>query len=202
MMSDVSCPGAIIVLFKVGDQRYVHTGDFRYYDGLCRHNIFKDPIDILYLDNTYGNPKYCFPTQEKVIDTLAQLIRKLESGKSIETVLKNQKTLMSWLEPAQICKKPKILFVVGTYTIGKEKIALGIAKEFDYWIYASPSKREILALLDDDELNSRMVSDPKAARIHLVKMDELNKVCLNEIVQKNVDIDMVLAVRPTVLFVI
>jgi DNA cross-link repair 1A protein len=150
------------------------------------------------LDTTYGNPKYCFPTQEKVIDTLGQLIRKLESGKSIETVIKNQKTLMSWLEPRQSLKKPKILLAIGTYTIGKEKVALGLAKEFGYLIYASPSKRDIMSLLDDDELNTRMVTDPNDARIHLLKMDELNKVYLNEIVKKNVTIDMVLAIRPTV----
>jgi DNA cross-link repair 1A protein len=182
----------------VVDRRYIHTGDFRYYNGLCSHDIFKHPIDILYLDNTYANPKHCFPPQEKVIDTLAQLIRKLESGKSIETVVKNQKTIMSWLEPAQILKKPKILLALGTYTIGKEKIALGLAREFGHFIYASPSKRELLDLLDDFELNSRMISDPKAAGIHLIKMDELNKVCLNEIALKNVDIDVVVGIRPTV----
>jgi DNA cross-link repair 1A protein len=135
-----------------------------------------------------------------VIDTLAQLVRKLESGKSIETVIKNQKTLNSWLEPRQSFKKPNILLAIGTYTIGKEKVALGLARDFGYLIYASPSKREIVNLIDDDELNTRMVTDPKDAKIHLLKMDELNKVCLNEIVKKNVHIDMVLAIRPTVPF--
>lgn len=160
--------------------------------------MFKDPIDILYLDNTYGNPKYCFPTQEKVIDTLTLLIRKLELGKSIETITRNQKTLMSWLEPAKSCKKPKLLVAVGTYTIGKEKVAVRLARELDCLIYSSPSKREILGLLDDVELQSRMVCDPNAAKIHLLKMDELNKGCLNELIQKNLDIDMVLAIKPTV----
>lgn len=152
------------------------------------------------MDNTYGNPKYCFPTQEEVIDTLAQLIRKLESGKSIETLTRNQKTLTSWLQPNKSCKKPNILVAVGTYTIGKEKVAVRLAKELDCKIYASQSKREILGLLDDFDLQSRIVCDPTAARIHLLKMDELHKGVLNQILQKNLDVDMVVAIKPTVYF--
>jgi DNA cross-link repair 1A protein len=150
------------------------------------------------MDNTYGNPKYRFPTQEKTIDTLASLIRKLESGKSIETIVRNQRTIMSCFEPSR-SQKPKILVVMGTYTIGKEKIALGLAHNLDCLIYASDSKREILGLLDNMELSKRLTSDSNSAKIHIVKMDQLNKVYLTEIAQKHSGIDLILAIKPTVI---
>jgi DNA cross-link repair 1A protein len=140
-----------------------------------------------------------FPTQEKTIDTLTLLIRKLETGKSIETIVRNQRTIMSWLEPANISQNPKILLVIGTYTIGKEKIALRLAQNLDCLIYASESKREIWGLLDDVELSKRLTSDSNSARIHIVKMDQLNKVSLADIAQKHADIDLVLAIKPTVI---
>lgn len=198
-MIDISCPGAIILLFEVGHERYIHTGDFRYYEGLCDHPIFKQPIDILYLDNTYGNPKYCFPTQQQVIDTLIQLYKKLETGKSIESIVSNQKTLMSWLEPRSNVKAPKIQLVMGTYTIGKEKIVLGLARALGLLIYTCPTKREIWNLIDDSCLQEQLTVDPASAKIHISQMNELNKGFLGKIIQDRPDIDLLLAIKPTVI---
>ena len=150
------------------------------------------------MDNTYGNSKYCFPTQQRVIDTLILLFKKLETGKTIENIVSNQKTLLSWLEPIGNPTSPKIQLVVGTYTIGKEKIALGLARALGLLIYACPTKREIWNLLDNNYLLEQLTGDPISAKIHIAQMNELNKGFLDRIIQVRPDIDLLFAIKPTV----
>lgn len=76
------CPGAVIFLFKVpmenGEvKRYLHTGDFRANPRMCIHPALRQPenppIDILYLDTTYLDPKWAFPSQEQTIKTACKI---------------------------------------------------------------------------------------------------------------------------------
>ncbi|CAG8688372.1 23518_t:CDS:2, partial [Gigaspora rosea] len=68
------CPGSALFLFKIkcanGEiKRYLHTGDFRACPRQVLHSAIAQPnnppIDILYLDTTYLNERYCFPAQEQ-----------------------------------------------------------------------------------------------------------------------------------------
>ncbi|CAG8536334.1 11544_t:CDS:2, partial [Scutellospora calospora] len=68
------CPGSVLFLFKTkcanGEtKRYLHTGDFRACPRQVLHSAIvqpnNPPIDILYLDTTYLNERYCFPAQEQ-----------------------------------------------------------------------------------------------------------------------------------------
>ena len=90
------CPGSCLFLFE-GPQtvdilasakggsshlisrkpvRYLHCGDFRASPVHAHHPRIKNTrIDIIYLDTTYLNPRYCFPAQEQVVEACAEMVK-------------------------------------------------------------------------------------------------------------------------------
>jgi len=74
------CPGSVLFVFDLHrpKRRYLHTGDFRASPDMTVDPILRQPqnvpIDILYLDTTYSNPRYTFPPQDVVIQETARLI--------------------------------------------------------------------------------------------------------------------------------
>ena len=110
------CPGAVLFLFKVilSDgrvARHLHTGDFRANPRMCLHPFIKGTrIDTLYLDTTYLQGSYTFPSQDKAIEAAWQV--------TDEILNEPLGALETWLQRAI----PKVLIVVGTYTVGKEKV--------------------------------------------------------------------------------
>ena len=67
----------------------------------------------------------------------------------------------------------KLLVICGTYSIGKERICLGIAKALNCKIYAPPNKLKICAALEDPELSARLTSDPLEAQVHMQMIMEI-----------------------------
>jgi len=63
---------------------------------------------------------------------------------------------------------------VGTYSIGKERIVVGIAKALGTKIYASAGKRRICACLEDEELMDLITDDPKDGQVHMTRYSLLN----------------------------
>jgi len=53
------CPGAVMILVTGDKGRVLHTGDFRYKKSMLEW--FPDPIDHLYLDNTFATERENFP---------------------------------------------------------------------------------------------------------------------------------------------
>ncbi|KAL6720875.1 DNA cross-link repair protein PSO2/SNM1 [Lecanora helva] len=72
-------------------------------------------------------------------------------------------------------KKPRgrLLVIIGTYSIGKERICLGVARALNSKIYAPPSKQRICAALCDAELTSRLTTDPLEAQVHMQMLMEI-----------------------------
>jgi hypothetical protein len=60
------------------------------------------PLTAVFLDTTYCDPNYAFAKQADVISCIAQAVQRKQG--------------------------PKVLFLVGTYSIGKERICKEIAK--------------------------------------------------------------------------
>ncbi|KAH7373790.1 hypothetical protein KP509_17G075000 [Ceratopteris richardii] len=76
------CPGAVQFLFQVPTEkdrtflRYLHTGDMRYSPAMKSESSLCDFIgaNAVFLDTTYCNPKYVFPTQDESIGYIAETI--------------------------------------------------------------------------------------------------------------------------------
>jgi len=163
-------------------------------------------IDVCYLDTTYLNPKYAFPCQEDVIKACADMCVSLNKTKVDERdeweQMKRERSgsgMVKFIQKDQETKqedtgteasgtisasedKPRgpLLVVVGTYSIGKERICLSIAKALDCKIYAPANKQRICAALEDEELNSRLTTNPRAAQVHMTPLFEIRAETLDD----------------------
>jgi hypothetical protein len=151
-------------------------------------------IDHLFLDTTYLDPRYNFPSQESVVDLIAFIVKEMRLGHSIQSICDpNQKTLETWNN-----REPKrVLVVVGTYLIGKEKVFTRLAKALETKFFAENRKRRIYKCLNDPELDSLMTNDPKKAQVHVVPMNHLNLERLSVLLNKQQEQIEILAIRPT-----
>ncbi|CCD26464.1 DNA cross-link repair protein PSO2 NDAI_0H02910 [Naumovozyma dairenensis CBS 421] len=129
------CPGSLIFIFTIKNvqtqttRHILHTGDFR-----CNNEMISKlqkqfkKFDAVYLDTTYLNPLYEFPNQKSVVNITSQFAKNVTQMGLKKFFNNEQKSIMSYLTTSM--KKSnhsnKILFLVGSYSIGKEKIALGI----------------------------------------------------------------------------
>lgn len=190
------CPGAVIFLFESIPHKgettyYLHCGDFRINDIMLNHPLLR-PFHLngskelakVYLDTTYMNPDYNFPKQEQVCNSVSQLVHDITQGKEMVTQSFG-KTLQSritqFLPLSGKEKGKKCLVLVGTYLIGKERIATSILKKMKGCpIYVSNinsrgDKTDIIRAFHDKYLDSVLTSDPlgldkHAVVVHLVPM--------------------------------
>lgn len=220
------CPGSSLYLFEkvVGkgsntkSQRVLHCGDFRACRAHVEHPLLRpdvldavsgknrqQKIDVCYLDTTYLNPKYAFPSQNEVIKACAdmcvslnkvrtdendgweQMKRERAGAGMVKFVRKDSDPVVKKEEEEddvdcmKVAKtRGKLLVIVGTYSIGKERICLGIAKALNSKIYAPPGKQRICACLEDPELNARLTSDPREAQVHMTPLFEIRAETLDD----------------------
>ncbi len=161
-------------------------------------------IDVCYLDTTYMNPKYAFPEQEAVIRSCADMCVSLSkdkadsddtwekakrerAGAGMAKFITIGKPVVSKEESESVAmtldsSKPRgrLLVICGTYSIGKERICLGIARALDCKIWAPAGKRKICAALEDEELISRLTDDPLEAQIHMQMLMEIRAETLQD----------------------
>ena len=247
MISANHCPGSSLFLFEkvVGKksngeprlQRILHCGDFRACRDHIQHPLLmpnvqdkltgkskEQKIDVCYLDTTYLNPKYAFPSQNNVIKACADMcvslskhsvdesdgweqMKKQRAGEGMVKFVRkesnvevkeepededtdgmklqqnpngSQQTFATSTTPNVQSGRGRLLVIVGTYSIGKERVCLGIAKALDSKIYAPPSKQRIVAALEDPELNARMTKDPRAAQVHMTPLFEIRADTLDD----------------------
>jgi DNA cross-link repair 1A protein len=216
------CPGSSLFLFEkvVGKganpriQRVLHCGDFRACPAHISHPLLmadivcsltgktkQQKIDVCYLDTTYLNPRYAFPSQEEVVKACADMCVSLKKERAEESdaweVIKRERAGQGMTKFVNSASKPeddsmamslsstskprgRLLVVCGTYSIGKERICLGIARALDCKIWAPPGKMRICAALEDEELMNRMTDDPKEAQIHMQMLMEIRAETLQE----------------------
>ncbi|KAJ4762203.1 DNA cross-link repair protein SNM1 [Rhynchospora pubera] len=170
------CPGAALVHLRLSDGRtYLHTGDFRASKSMQSHPILLNyHVNVLYLDTTYCNPKYRFPSKEEVI---AFVVR----------------TTQKYLQ-----KQPKTLVVVGAYSIGKERVYLEISRSLQVPIYTNASRRRILESFGWSDLSSSLSNSSHSTRLHVLPLSFLRLENLNKyLATLNQRFNAVLAFRPT-----
>jgi DNA cross-link repair 1A protein len=204
------CPGSSLFLFEkiMGNgrvHRVLHCGDFRACPAHVQHPLLRPDvvdtasgqsrqqrIDVCYLDTTYLNPKYSFPNQEDVIKACADICVRLSDekgdGKEVLNLHKGKGDLMSKFfskehnetKNGDSTSRGRLLVVIGTYSIGKERICLGIARALKCKIYAPPQKQRICACLEDPELTSLLTDNPLEAQIHMQILFEINAETLSD----------------------
>eukprot|EP00741_Cyanophora_paradoxa_P018936 tig00021105_g18281.t1 len=175
------CPGAALFLFRVpipgspdAYRTYLHTGDMRYCPAMRAYPALANaPIDILYLDTTYCAPKHVFPTQDAMIDFVVDVVRKKMNS-------------------------PRVLFVVGTYQIGKERVFVRLAQQTGFKVCVEPRKLELLRLCQYPM--DLFTTDPEhpAARIRCIPLWHCNRQRLRELkASVKHRFDSIVAFRPT-----
>ena len=106
------CPGSVLLHFRhgVSGRTALHTGDFRaarcvredpaLHDLIARHG----PVGELLLDTTYCDPRWTFPDRAEVCAGMAEVVR------------------------AELRREPRTLFLVGSYSVGKERAVAAVAR--------------------------------------------------------------------------
>ncbi|KAL8274009.1 hypothetical protein Esti_002098 [Eimeria stiedai] len=158
------CPGSVMFLFEgPGVGRCLHCGDFRFSPTMLQilnpkldeTQTLAEPssprqLDRVYLDTTYAGSKYSFAPQQEVL-------------------LKAQELAAAALKES--ASAGPVRFLVGTYTIGKERVALHLARSLGLRIFASKPKRRILSCLQfSSEDKALFTESPEEAQIDLVPM--------------------------------
>ncbi|KAK7521728.1 DNA repair metallo-beta-lactamase-domain-containing protein [Phyllosticta citriasiana] len=215
------CPGSSLFLFEkiVGNgknprkQRVLHCGDFRACRAHIEHPLLRpdvmdavtgktrqQKIDVCYLDTTYLNPKFAFPSQTDVIQACADMCVSLSKVRADETDgwerMKREragegmtkfvrKTTDVGLSDSSSNTssssrdRGKLLVVIGTYSIGKERICLGVARALQSKIFVPPSKRRVVLALEDAELTSLLSTNPREAQVHMTPLFEIRAETLD-----------------------
>ncbi|ANB12553.1 Pso2p [Sugiyamaella lignohabitans] len=205
------CPGSAIMLIAGSWPRsrgrrkvILHTGDFRaskqHIDEVNRWlPILRSPlsgkhdnwsknstiIDEVYLDTTYLNPSYSFPSQNSVLTACGDYCYEMVDKGDIPTCSKSKTIYNYFTRVLSSDSKPKsstinpVIFV-GSYTIGKERLAIHIAQRLNYKIFAQRRKMTTLQVLQDENLTSLLSDDGLKANVHIVSMRDLNLKSLQE----------------------
>lgn len=121
------CPGAALLYFETSWGQFLHSGDMRWDPATMRSNPQLAALaskalaqgrgmDVLFLDTTFCNKQATFPAQPIVLREIADMCA-------------------AFLEGAT-----RPLMLVGTYTIGKERVLLALAERFRSRVFVSPEK--------------------------------------------------------------
>jgi DNA cross-link repair 1A protein len=200
------CPGSVLILFIIKDKgrRHLHTGDFRAQPKMCLNQFIcqpkNPPINCLYLDTTYLNPQYSFPAQEECIQAVCDIVLKeLDVGSKSSSLLDNWMIKLK-KDDLMLTNTPqdKVLIVVGTYTIGKERVFINIAKMLKCKIFAPTKKNKILLCQEDDELKAMITNNPLEAQIHVVSLRDIKSdLMVNYLSQYKSHFTSLIAFKPT-----
>lgn len=197
-------------------QRVLHCGDFRACQAHIEHPLLRPDVldavsgrskqqklDVCYLDTTYLNPKYAFPPQQQVIQACADMcvslskvqtddadgweqMKRERAGQGMVKFVRKKSNADNPEQPKSP-ERGRLLVVVGTYSIGKERICVGIAKALGSKIFAPANKQRICAALEDPELNALLTKDPRAAQVHMTPLFEIRADTLDDYMRNYAD---------------
>ncbi|CAL4962037.1 unnamed protein product [Urochloa decumbens] len=153
------CPGAVQFLFSSpgpNTERYVHTGDFRYTESMMHDPNLLEFVraDAVFLDTTYCNPKYTFPSQEEAVDYVVNAIKHVKEESSVSG--------------------ERVLCLIATYVVGKERILLEVAQRCGCSIHVDSRKMEILTVLGFGG-DGVFTEDAAATDVHVIGWNVLGE---------------------------
>ncbi|VEU21293.1 DEKNAAC102740 [Brettanomyces naardenensis] len=175
------CPGSGIFILesaKTGE-RFLHCGDFRINRHMIERLLKWGKFDRIYLDTTYLDPQYSFPKQENVVGAACRVLCEKSQLKQ-----SSQKRVIDFFCRTGGSPPPsEFLVVIGTYSIGKERLAIGIAEKLGTKIYCNKQKAETLKLLEWNDLERVLETNPNKAKdcqVHMISTRGMNKAYLAE----------------------
>lgn len=113
-------------------------------------------VDLLHIDTTFCSNEYDFPPQSKVESTVVSLITRAD-----------------------------ILYVIGAYVIGKERILVKIIRELKRKIFVENERFMILKFLDlPSDVMDYFTVNPEETNVHVVSMSKLSAKKLAEMYEK------------------
>ncbi|KAL0450046.1 UNVERIFIED_CONTAM: DNA ligase 6 [Sesamum latifolium] len=129
----------------------------RYCDEMKNESAVSEFIgaDAVFLDTTYCNPKFVFPSQEESIDYIVGVIERI--GVENEGVVAKN-----------------VLFLVATYVIGKERILVEISRRCKRKIHVSGRKMTVLSALGFGE-SGVFTEDELESDVHVVGWNVLGE---------------------------
>jgi DNA cross-link repair 1B protein len=115
-MDAYHCPGAVMFYFKGKMGTVLHTGDFRFSEKMFNvESVFpmykrnkelraiSADVDYLFLDNTFADPEYDFPSREEAYLGLKEIVKSHENHR---------------------------IFAF-SYYLGKEEVFVNLARDFN-----------------------------------------------------------------------
>ncbi|KAG6606532.1 DNA cross-link repair protein [Phytophthora cinnamomi] len=194
VVQELGVQRSAIILFRLKDGKtYLHTGDFRFHrkmldyhalqphiptgDEKIDHNgkiVGINRLDGVYLDTTYCDPKYTFPTQQVAVNHALELMDKH-------------------------FKQEKVLCLFGSYTIGKERLFMEIARKFQKKVCVSKAKLKIIETFGWPSQDMQLLTtEPAATNLHVVRMQDLQMDNLSVLLAKHrLRFRRIVAFRPT-----
>ena len=189
------CPGACLFLFdgpsSDGDRniRLLHCGDFRAAPFQVRHDALRGGVDTIYLDTTYLSPRHCFPTQRDVLDAFVNLVQAPAVARG---------SLSSWLGARE--SDGQVLVVVGTYSIGKERVAVAAAHALGTRVYCLDARQAQL-YEQTGALEGLLTYDALDAQVHVASMHTVTVASINAwmstLRRRGAKISHAIGIRPT-----
>ncbi|XP_054747528.1 DNA cross-link repair 1 protein [Anastrepha obliqua] len=172
------CPGAVMFVFKLSTGRcIIHTGDFRASPDMESEPIFwNNWIDTIYLDTTYIAHKNNFCSQYESIDRAKSIIEEFRQ------------------------KRPttRVLYICGSYVIGKERFWTRLAQEFGLKVWTEKNRLTALQAMDLEEVRGLLCDDPYMAQMHVISIGKVSYQSLVEYFRPfQTNFDAVLAFRPS-----
>ena len=117
------CPGAVMFFFEGYFGRILYTGDFRYNEEMMKRkplcDLISEPIDVLYLDNTFCSPKCVFPARDAAVEEILNIVG----------------------------EHPNEKIVIGLRTLGKEELIISLANRYNTMVKVSEDRYKTLELL-------------------------------------------------------
>jgi len=145
------CPGSVMFLFDGYFGRILYTGDFRYEEGMLDQGPLKElklnPVDVLYIDNTFCSPKCLLPSRQ-------------EAKKQIIDIIEQH---------------PSKRVVFGLRGLGKEDMLISLAKRFDVRIAVTEERYRLLEVPALHEQFVVACKGAKQTRFEVVELVEITR---------------------------
>ncbi|KAJ2774402.1 repair protein PSO2 SNM1 [Coemansia nantahalensis] len=159
-------------------------------------------IDYVYLDTTYMHPGYSFPKQDDVVRAVVDLCAQAHADPEFLLALLQRarrpnsssgsggmqssggdkqasaSLITRWFRRRVVAAEPRqtarrTLFVVGSYTLGKERLFVEIALRLGSRIYVTSDKLRMLRAVGSPSLLALLTTDMGSAQVHVAPLGHI-----------------------------